>query len=674
VGAIVASACGGSSDDPPAVPGVDSTGGKGHLPSGGTSGGGGEDTGATGTGADTGVSGDGSGVGGTGAMPSTDPAAPVVTITDPEGEDDPNGPGVIVERQVDVTCQAKPAPTIGATVEPSSVVIEMLDGNEDVVASLPGTPTTRLNEYSARFSMGDVPENGEIAFRCTAGDTSAPPLVSVDTVGAFVDHGPIVTFVEPAKDNQPVPLDKPLKIVFTVDESPVAKGDRGAKLGDISLTVRGQPIELTTDGNEYSATVNLNDQLVFDTAPDGSTLIDVTAANRRAPKPATRDENWHVLVDGTGPVIDIQSPPNESVRGGKVPLIFSVKDEQSGVAPDTIVVRLNSDPYPYSADDANWSVGSDGATYTFNFDTAQIQDSLVQATIDVTASDKVGNESKGSTLSLYLDDQPPIVDLDPPPVRESDKSGTFCSLAFDPVGPLAANDLDTVYQLKKFRALVWDETNYAEGQTILYYSGPDLNSVILRLQPKVEQGLLKDTNGDGICDELVDKDQDEPHELLPFQALTGIPPKGNSWFGPAGKDTLGADFPLPGGCGYQGAATAPEPLCPPLNSDDMTRVMSWDIDASIPAIFGIGSLQGIACTGTDWEIGPVVEEGWICVAGRAEDNTHNVGISRPLRLCFDDGVDPPPSCLDQDADPPPSCTIDCVPPPAFPSQQTFIKR
>ena len=126
---------------------------------------------------------------------------------------------------------------------------------------------------------------------------------------------------------------------------------------------------------------------------------------------------------------------------------------------------------------------------------------------------------------------------------------------------------------------------------------------------------------------------------------------------------------MPGACKYQDSETEPQRLCPPANEDDMFRVIPWDIDATIPAIFGIGSLQGKACTGTDWEIGPVVHEGWICVAGRAEDNTHNVGISRPLRLCFDDGVDPPPTCLDHDADPPPSCTVDdCIPPPPFTSR------
>jgi hypothetical protein len=43
-----------------------------------------------------------------------------------------------------------------------------------------------------------------------------------------------------------------------------------------------------------------------------------------------------------------------------------------------------------------------------------------------------------------------------------------------------------------------------------------------------------------------------------------------------------------------------------------------------------------------------------------------VGISRPLRLCYDDEEGDPPTCLDQDADPPPSCVVnDCALPPRF---------
>jgi hypothetical protein len=47
------------------------------------------------------------------------------------------------------------------------------------------------------------------------------------------------------------------------------------------------------------------------------------------------------------------------------------------------------------------------------------------------------------------------------------------------------------------------------------------------------------------------------------------------------------------------------------------------------------------------------------VAARAEDNIENVGISAPLRLCFDDGDsgNGVPSCNTSEA---PSCTDGCT--------------
>jgi hypothetical protein len=79
-------------------------------------------------------------------------------------------------------------------------------------------------------------------------------------------------------------------------------------------------------------------------------------------------------------------------------------------------------------------------------------------------------------------------------------------------------------------------------------------------------------------------------------------------------------------------------------------------------IYSVGNnAPGDSCTGTDWEIGQFVEEGWFCVAARAEDRAGNVGISRPLRLCFDNGDGDPPDCSS-----PPECTDGCRAPERVP--------
>jgi len=664
-GVVFGSACGGNSTDSGTPPGV-GTGNTGNTAN------------KTGKGGSGGTfSAGGMGEGDMGGMGEADALAPVVEVVSPVAETNPNGTGVLVDDELDVVCRATRSPEKGAA-DVAAVVVDMLDASGKVVDTVAATDDgTGDHTYAARVITAKVADNGVIGFRCTAADDSTPPHTASAKITTFIDHGPSVEFSNPDMEDQPIALGHPLKIVFTVKEQPVVRsGDDGAAVGDVSMTVRDVPFDLDEKDGEYSATVHLDDAVLFPNAPEGSVPIIVQAGNRRMPVASVNEVTRHVIVDGAGPVVTITDPKGESVRGGKVTLTFTAVDAESGVDPDSIEVTLNGVAYRYSASDDDW--GQDGDTYTFDFDTTQIEGSIVQATIAVTATDRVGNSSKDEAIVLYLDNQPPIVDLDPPPVREKQKGADTCSVAFDPVGPLAANDLATVLQLQKFRALVWDVTNDAPGQTIHYYSGTDLDSVIIRLQPNVAQGLLVDTNGDGYCDDLLSEDDSTKPKDLPFQPLKGIPPQGTSWISVPGDDPLASEFPMPPKptCKYAtDHADPPDPLCPPTNTDDMIRAISWDVDSSVPAIFGIGSLDGIACTGTDWEIGPVVEEGWICVAGRAEDHTGNVGISRPLRLCFDDGKGAPPSCLDQDADPPPSCRVDdCKLPPAFDGNYLIIKN
>jgi len=95
----------------------------------------------------------------------------------------------------------------------------------------------------------------------------------------------------------------------------------------------------------------------------------------------------------------------------------------------------------------------------------------------------------------------------------------------------------------------------------------------------------------------------------------------------------------------------------------MTRVISWDIDHQVPVVFGVEPLSGLSCTGYGWEINAIVSEGWLCAAATAKDKNGNVGISVPIRLCYDDGKDPAPDCANSSL-PAPSCIEDgCILPP-----------
>jgi hypothetical protein len=332
-------------------------------------------------------------------------------------------------------------------------------------------------------------------------------------------------------------------------------------------------------------------------------------------------------------------------------------------------VRLNGEPYRYDPDPAGpWR--NNGATFSYKFDARQFDNTTVQTTITVEASDRVGNKGDEATENVYLDNVPPVVDLDPPAFREYDKGSKTCSLAFDPLGPLAANDLAHTYDFQLFRAFVYDRTNAGANQKVFFFSDTDVTSVYVYLQPDPSKPLLTDTDADGVCDDVITEDP-ETHVKIPLQQLTGLAPTGAAWFGAeANEDAdLEAQFPIdasPVECSYGAADTAPERLC--LNhGSDMTRIVQWDVKKEIPVVFVQGPSEA-ACTGIDWQIGHQagVSEGWVCVAAVAKDHVGNLGVSQPLRLCYDDGVDPPPDCLDQ-ASTPPTCRLTCSLPPKVPS-------
>jgi hypothetical protein len=97
----------------------------------------------------------------------------------------------------------------------------------------------------------------------------------------------------------------------------------------------------------------------------------------------------------------------------------------------------------------------------------------------------------------------------------------------------------------------------------------------------------------------------------------------------------------------------------------MTRVLDHSMPEQQAVIFGDKVSPGLTCTGISYEILPVVQrEGWVCLAARAMDKLGNIGVSRPLRVCLDDGIsgNGVPNCS---TTPPPSCMGDCTAPRKF---------
>jgi hypothetical protein len=639
--------------------------------SGGTAGAGGKATGGSHTGGQGGAE---------GGAPAS---APIVKITSPANITDPNTEGVVVGDTVDVLCEVTASTDPGARpVDPGTVKIQLTDSvttvtaNNTVSTQNPNNPA----EYKATFVLTNT-AHGSVSFTCSAGDTSRPAVTGSDTITNFVDKGPVIVVTDPKPDTFHA-LKDTLPVDFTVTPAPLGDGDTGAAVGGVTLEVDGQAwkCDQSSTPGRYVCDVDLTNTTYFSPPPAGEVPVNITAANSRQPTPAVRTYASFIQVDGTPPIITVTTPKSGAMIGGQTALTFTVKDTDSGVDPNTVVVTINQKAHFYDGDVQRWEVNLATGTFTFYFDEVDLQPSHVQATITIDAADKVGNPTndgtgqRGATLVLYLDTESPIVDLDPPTVRERKKSGVdwLCSNAFDPLGD-AVSQRQVVNNTRYFRALVWDLTSEAsQDQPVSYYAGPDPNSVYLYLRDNVTADFVIDSNHDGFCDDV--KPLPAP-ELEHLQQLLPIPAAGAASYMP---EPSGWGDPVPGD-GYCKAGTDTQPpnhLCA-REASSLTRVIRYVGLAGESAIYGISpDASGLECTGRYWELGAVIDrkppEGWLCVAARASDKLGNVGVSEPLIICYDDDNIPgSPDCVDPAnpgysidpaaADPPITCTDGCQP-------------
>lgn len=661
---LASMACGGD-DHPGNLP--SGSGGTGAGGSGGIAGAAGSTSGGGGSGGTSGDGGVTGGTGGTGAV--NQPGSPKVTVTSPTAATNPSSDTVVVGDQVDVLCTAEKSPLATAKpVDPTTVKIAVLDSKQAVVAEFPGTATKNANEYTSSFVLTTLP-NGPMSVRCTAADTSKPAKTGLHSISTFVDHGPDISVVTPLEGSS-YPLAGAVPFEFKVTPAPLATGDTEAGVASVGLKVNGVTIPATPDPlvtNGYKVAVDFNDKSLFPQTPAGSLPVVIEGINNRTPAAAKRTKNYNFSVDGQGPVITIKSPKNQDIIGGKVTLSFSVVDPLSGVDQKTINVELNQAANYYTTGTA-WTNNKDD--YTFQFDSATVVGSKVQMTVNITASDKAGNKSAGASVLLYLDNEPPWVDLDPSNVRTRKKVGAAfqCSDSFDPLGTWAANDLQIVTGFKHFRALVFERTNYVSGQTVLYYATTDPKSVYLYLQPDAPTiPLLINNDSDPECDAL---NTIVGGQTIPSLQLNPVTPAGNARYSSTDPSTAPTTAGADPVCAFGNDPVPTTTLC--TNSSDMTVVIKHTMSGTEPVVYGIGQMTGLECTGTGWELSSQLanatqKEGWFCLAAIGKDKVGNTQISPPLRICYDDpATTAHPACAVSSTTPP-TCTDGCTAPPRFPA-------
>ncbi|MEO6600662.1 MAG: hypothetical protein ABIQ16_12360 [Polyangiaceae bacterium] len=594
-----------------------------------------------------------------------DPLAPTVEITAPKEVADPNSKGVLTAPQVTVVCSAKASKASGANeVLSSSVEIQMF-GADDKQIGMDGTvhATDVTDVYDAIFTLTDVP-SGAVYFVCSASDDGTSPKTTSSRVDTFVDHGPEITLKNPAPSSAHA-LSPAILFKFTVLPAPLSARDTQAGVTTVSLKVNGVEIddvaahENPKAPGEYQISIDLSDPATFSPSPTGSVPVRIVATNKRG---TVRTSDNSFDVDSTGPVIQIVSPavPNSFV-GGKVTLAFTVTDTPAGVDTAKVEVVLNNKSHLFDLKNG-WANPSPN-NFSYTFDTHQFDQLGIQLSVNIRATDLAGNPSDGASILYYLDNVPPIIDMEPPAVQEvqyQSPSSSICSVPFLPLGD-SPRDLEVVSSVTRPRALLWDVGNSADGQDAFYFSDIDnanTNTVPhLYFQPDTSKPLLKNadpTKHGAICDAIAD-------ETLPLVTLVPLATTGLAYFPATATQhdgICGAGSETPQGTGSK-------PLC--NGNSDLNRVIQHEGPQSPPvAVVYVIAPDALQCTGTQFQITNVApKDGWVCVAVSAIDKTGNRSVSAPLRLCLDSVADlSSPPCATSSVTPP-SCVSDCVPPPHF---------
>lgn len=583
---------------------------------------------------------------------TVDADGPMIDILEPAAAADPNTDTIVTSSTVKVRCKVMRSQSRSAhEVNPTSVKIVATSGKD----ALAGVVTADANDiFEAEFNLSDF-KNGALAFTCSANDVAMPAHTGSTTIDTFLDLGPEIHILEPM-DMGTYALTKKVSIRFEVMASKVTASDKEATPKNIKLDVSGQNVKFTESSSEpglYTASINFNDRKLYPMAPTSS-AIRVTATSSRTPKAPERKQKVDITLDADGPAIGVASPGYMTIVRGDVVLNITVSDP-AGVNLDSITGSINKDLYVLN----DWQ-NTGGGNFTTHFDTVPFGFELTQLTINIKATDKVGNQNTVDHV-LRLDNLAPLISLDPPPIRIGNAANNQCSAEFDPVGPDAQNDVSTADISSLYRIEIWERTNHSPGANVDYVAGVKDSTVKLFVQvPSIP--LLIDTNGDGQCDEINSDalNEDDRPTQISFQPLSV---RGSAYYAAT------ESFPQGDWCVAGGQTMPPAYLCP---ATMMTYASPQPISGNPPAIYALAPNNGStgACEGNTWEIGKIVPEGWACLAARVEDNIGNVGVSRPLRVCINDQMGTP-NC-NSATDTPPDCTDHCTLPPDFPSGYLIV--
>lgn len=568
---------------------------------------------------------------------AVDVNGPTVTVLSPTAPamGDYTSDAILTADRVAVRCSAVENPA-GDILDRNSVRAIVHD-DAGTWVEIPALPDGIGDEFSAEVSLLGF-ETGAITVRCLASDTAG--RTNSDEVDTFVDHGPSIQFFSPTVDGR---YARQVRVLFSVTAVPVAADDMLAAVqyATVTASLSGYPLtNLTRTATNFEGTVVFDDP-IFDLPLVGEHRLTVEANNHRMPAQTFVESHLDFVIDEEeGPDITILAPEAAEVISGIVRVRARISDPD-GVVYSTVVATIAGREFPLSEISAG--------TYEGSYDTHRLGNMMVFPNIIVRAQDSFGNQGQNGFI-VTLDNRGPIADLDPPEDFEEMKpavDGFLCSQPFDPVGSDAQNDGDVdVFQLSKYRARVQDIGNgsvaLSEPGVFVPTAAVDQDDVQLYVLDDTSQPIVVDTNGDGFCDEL------NPH-LIP----TTVPQFANEM---ARLDLLGI---TPAGTAeYYGATPRPvcvgdlllaDPICA-VTSPEVFRIIP-DEDLETPVIFGVPPVTELQCLGNGFDSQATnIQDGWACLAVRATDTVDNIGVSKPLRICYDhdnsggDCAGPMPDC------------------------------
>jgi hypothetical protein len=358
--------------------------------------------------------------------------------------------------------------------------------------------------------------------------------------------------------------------------------------------------------------------------------------------------------DEKGPTFALVSPdaPGTLVRGT---ITFTVEITD----PDTVdAMTVDATITGLTLDDPIVMTRTGTDQWSGTYDTRPLV-GRVFPVITVRAKDKPGNENRFG-FEIALDNNPPVAELDPPRIRESqiEQRARVCSNAFDPVGTDAADDLEQVKQLIELRARIVDRSNGGPSNTpvAIPMAGVDDARVELFVLDDTTQPLVVNTAttpaGNPNCDTINPRVVPRQSPRAPGEAvlihMVPLDGEGASEFSPNPVPPLVGAEP----CGATGnAGDPPTEMC---FAADATRIPTVS-GSTVPMIYTIPAdpdLEEDACMGFAFDaLSANFAEGWACAAIRVADGLGNVSVSPPLRLCVDidgNGTAPCPA-------PAPSC-------------------